>query len=45
MKKHGKLRKSLRQVRFLLSSGIPLTPSQKRKLVGELKSGRVKIIG
>ena len=35
--------KSSKQARYLLSGGSPLTPKQKKKLKGELKSGKVKI--
>ncbi len=35
--------KSKKQVGFLLSSGSPLTASQKAKLKGELHSGAVKV--
>jgi hypothetical protein len=35
--------KSLRQVRYLLSSGSPLSSSQKSTLKGELHSGAVKV--
>lgn len=37
--------KSKRQVRYLLSSGSPLTDKQKSKLKGELHSGAVKVKG
>jgi hypothetical protein len=40
----GHKRKSLRQVRFLLSKGSPLTLRQRSKLKGELRRGSVKII-
>lgn len=36
-------KKSMKQVRYLLSSGSPLTDAQKKKLKGELHSGSVKI--
>ena len=35
--------KSSKQARYLLSGGSPLTTKQKRRLKGELKSGKVKI--
>lgn len=35
--------KSKRQVRYLLSSGSPLTGKQKEKLKRELHSGAVKV--
>lgn len=35
--------KSRKQVGFLLSSGSPLTPAQKKRLRGELQSGKVKV--
>ena len=35
--------KSMRQVKFLLSSGSPLTGNQKNKLKGELHTKKVKI--
>lgn len=35
--------KSRKQVAFLLSSGSPLTKSQKQRLKGELHAGRVKV--
>lgn len=37
----GPKRKSARQVRYLLSSGSPLTDEQQNKLKGELHSGAV----
>ena len=35
-------KKSRRQVRFLLSSGSPLTKAERDRLLSELHSGRVK---
>lgn len=35
-------KKTVRETRFLLSSGSPLTPAEKRKLKGELGAGTVK---
>ena len=35
--------KSKKQVGYLMSKGSPLTPKQKDKLKGELKSGKVKV--
>jgi len=40
-----KTTKSLRQVRYLLSSGSPLSPGQKGTLKGELESGAVRVKG
>lgn len=37
-------KKTQRQARFLLSEGSPLTGKQKKKLVGELRSGTVKLL-
>ncbi len=37
-------RKSMKQVRYLLSKGSPLTSMQKTKLKGELHTGAVKIV-
>jgi len=39
----GKKAKSAKQVRYLMSSGSPLSGSQKSKLQGELRSGAVRI--
>lgn len=36
-------KKSLKQVRFLLSKGSPLKPAQKTRLKSELHTGAVKI--
>ena len=43
VEKKGKRFKSARQVRFLLSSGGPLSSGQKDKLKGELHSRAVRI--
>lgn len=40
----GHTKKSLRQVRYLLSKGSPLSGAQKNKLKHELHSGAVKIV-
>jgi hypothetical protein len=37
------IKKSVKQVRFLMSKGSPLTGSQRTKLVKELHSGKVKV--
>jgi hypothetical protein len=42
-KRKGAKVKSKKQVGFLLSKGSPLTSTQKDKLKGELKSGKVKV--
>lgn len=44
-RRSGAKTKSKRQVRFLLSSGSPLSGEQKSKLKGELHSGAVKVRG
>lgn len=35
--------KSVKQVKYLLSSGSPLNPTQKAKLKSELHSGAIKV--
>jgi len=40
----GQKVKTLRQVRFLMSSASPLTPSQKKRLRRELRTGAVRIV-
>lgn len=42
-KSKSRSRKSMKQVKYLLSKGSPLTGAQKDKLKGELHSGAVKI--
>lgn len=39
----AKATKSKAQVGYLLSSGSPLTSSERKKLVSELHSGKVKV--
>ena len=43
MEPKGKAKKSMRQVRYLLSKVSPLGEGQKMKLKGELHSGAVKV--
>lgn len=43
MKKAGRPVKSKKQVGLLLSSGSPLSPSQRSKLKSELHKGAVKV--
>lgn len=42
-RKGGAKTKSKKQVGYLLSSGSPLSAGQKKKLKGELHSGKVKV--
>lgn len=35
--------KSKKQVGYLMSKGSPLSPKQKKKLAGEMHSGKVKV--
>lgn len=44
-KRTGAKTKSKKQVGYLLSSGSPLSAAQKKKLKGELHSGKVKVAG
>ena len=39
----GAKSKSMKQVRYLMSSGSPLSGQQKSKLVNEMHTGKVKV--
>lgn len=43
MAQKKKRKKTVRETRFLMSSGSPLTPTQKRRLKREFESGTVPV--